>query len=69
MTVFPTPTLAVANVAGPVQLTTSPPTTPLTVQLVSVALGVPVYVLFAAVMAGVTDFGLTVSELAPLEAP
>ena len=53
----------------PVQLTSSLPTTPLSVQLVSVALVVPLYVLFAAVMAGVTDFWLTVSELVPLEAP
>ena len=45
------------------------PTTPLSVQLVSVALGVPLYTLFAAVTAGVTDFGVTVSALVPLDAP
>jgi hypothetical protein len=39
------------------------------VQLVSVALVVPLYGLLDAVVAGVTDFWLTVKELAPLEAP
>ena len=52
---MPAPTLGVANVAvPPVQLTTSPPTTPVSVQLVSVALVVPSYALFAAVTVGVS---------------
>ena len=38
----------------PVHATTSPPSAPVTVQLVSVALVVPSYTLFAAVTAGVT---------------
>ena len=68
VTVFPVATAAVAKVALPVQATTSPPTAPDTVHDVSVALVVPSYALLAAVTVGVTDFGLTVSELVPLEA-
>jgi len=44
---LPTPTLADANAAVPVQFTTSPPTMPVSVQFVSVALVVPSYGLFA----------------------
>src|SRR5688500_16686566 len=49
------PTLAELNVAVPVQPTTSPLRTPLTVQLVSVAAVVPSYGLSDAVTVGVTD--------------
>ena len=42
-----------ANAAVPVQVTTSPPTTPASVQLVSVALVVPSYALLATVTVGV----------------
>ena len=69
VTVLPAPTLAVSNVAEPaLQLTTSLPTTPVSVQLVTVALVEPSYALFAAAIAGVTDFLLTVSGLVPDEA-
>ena len=53
MTVLPVPTLADANAAVPVQVTTSPPTTPVSVQLASVALVVPSYGLFVTVTVGV----------------
>ena len=53
-TVFPVPTLADANAAVPVQVTTSPLMTPVSVQLVSVALVVPSYALVATATAGVT---------------
>ena len=42
------------NAAVPVQPTTSPPTRPVSVQLVSVALTVPSYGLLATLTAGVT---------------
>ena len=42
-----------SNAAVPVQLTTSPPRTPASVQLVSVALVVPLYGLFATATVGV----------------
>src|SRR5258705_489698 len=67
--VFPPPTLADANVAVPVQPTTSPLMAPLRVQPASVALVVPSYTLLEAVMSGVTDFWVTVSPLVPLEEP
>src|SRR5688500_18146027 len=54
VTVLPPPTLASANVAVPVHATTSPPSAPVTVQLVRVAAVVPSYGLSAAVMDGVT---------------
>ncbi len=54
MTVFPVPTLALSKNAGPVHPTPSAATTPLTKQFVSVALVVPSYALFAAVIDGVT---------------
>jgi hypothetical protein len=69
VTAFPVPTLAVANAAVPVQLTTSPPITPLSVHPASVALAVPSYPLFAAVTVGATDFWVTISALVPIEAP
>jgi hypothetical protein len=53
VTVFPAPTVADANVALPAHVTTSPPITPVSTQLVSVALGEPSYALFAAVTAAV----------------
>src|SRR5206468_678954 len=53
-TVLPVPTLAEPNAAVPVQVTTSPPTTPASVQLVTVALVVPSYGLFATMTVGVT---------------
>ena len=67
VTVLPAPTVAVANAAVPVQPTTSPATKPVNVQLASVALVVPSYVLFDAVTDGATDFWFTVSEFAPDE--
>jgi hypothetical protein len=54
VTVFPAPTLAVLNAAVPVQLATSPPRRPASVQLVTVALVVPLYGLFATATVGVT---------------
>src|SRR5260221_7423292 len=48
LTLLPEPTLADANAAVPVHVTTSPLITPVSVQLVSVALVVPSYALFAA---------------------
>jgi hypothetical protein len=68
VTVLLTSTAADANVALPAHVTTSPPITPVKVQLVIVALAVPSYVLLDAVTAGVTGFWLTVSALLPLEA-
>jgi hypothetical protein len=53
VTSLPVPTLAVANAAVPVQLTTSPPIAPLSVQIVSAALVVASYTLFAALIVGV----------------
>jgi hypothetical protein len=50
---LPTPTVTVAKVAVPLQLTTSPPITPLNMQAVSVALVLPSYALFATVTAAV----------------
>ena len=41
VTVLPVPTLAVSKLAVPVHATTSPPSAPVTVQLVSVAAVVP----------------------------
>ena len=54
VTVFPLPTLGVLKLAVPVHATASPPTTPLSVQIASVALVVPSYGLSDAVTAGVT---------------
>ncbi|MNC98394.1 hypothetical protein D3C83_163340 [compost metagenome] len=54
VTVLPVSTFASANVAAPVHATTSPPSAPVTVQLVSVAAVVPSYGLSAAVITGVT---------------
>jgi hypothetical protein len=55
VTVFPVPTLADAKVALPAaQLTVSPARTPVSVQLVIVALGVVSYALFAALTVAVT---------------
>ena len=55
VTLFPVPTLAVSNAAVPaVQVTTSLPTTPVSVQLVTVALVVPSYGLLAAVTVALT---------------
>ncbi len=54
MTVLPVPTVALSKAATPVQATRSPLTAPVTVQVVSVAAVVPSYVLFAAVITGVT---------------
>src|SRR5204862_34349 len=54
VTVFPAPTLAVVNVALPVQVTSSAPTTPLSAQLASVALVVPSYDLSVATTTAVT---------------
>ncbi len=54
VTVLPVPTVAESKPAVPLQPSTSPPTAPETVQLVSVAAVVPSYVLFDAVTAGVT---------------
>ena len=54
VTVLPMPTLAESKAAVPVQVTTSPPRTPPSVQLVSVALVVPLYGLLATATVGVT---------------
>jgi hypothetical protein len=62
VTVLPTPTLGVSNVAAPgLQLTASLPTTPVSVQLVTVAEVVPSNVLFAAVTVAVTVAALIVA--------
>ncbi len=53
VTVLAVPTADEANVAPPPHVTTSAPITPLSVQL-AVAAVVPSYVLFVAVIAGVT---------------
>src|SRR2546430_719313 len=52
--VFPAPTLADPKAAVPVHVTTSAPTTPVSAQLVTVALVVPSYGLFATATVGVT---------------
>jgi hypothetical protein len=54
VTVFPAPTLAVSNVAVPLQVTASAPTTPVNAQL-AVATVVPSYSLFDAVTVAVSD--------------
>src|SRR5438309_11657425 len=54
VTVLPVPTLADAKPAVPVHVTTSPVITPVSVQVVSVALVVPSYGLFATMTVGVT---------------
>src|SRR4029079_7574056 len=54
LTVLPVPTLAVSNVAVPVQVTTSGLTTPASVQVDSVALVVRSYGLLATVTVGVS---------------
>ena len=61
-------TLADANAAVPVQVTTSPLTRPPGVQLASVALVVRSYVLFDAVTDAVIDFWFTVSAFDAEEA-